>query len=118
MNKKVMFYCFIVLLFLLVANIIKLPLPEGVLEWNFVSGKIDHCNIKNTTGGNRYEKGKSNFVGIKLKGHDQYFRWNPNGKEFDEILLACKKGLNIEFKYKAKRTLLSPNLSFWVEEVK
>lgn len=96
------------------ASYIDLPLPAGVAKVTNVTGRITDCDIENYTGG---KSGPSLlFVGITLDEHvAPYLRWNPLKSKTEDLRVMCKERRIVT--YRAKRTLLRPQISYWIEHL-
>ena len=115
MNKALLFLG-VMLVCGVAASYIDLPLPPGVAKATTVSGKIKDCDIENHTGGKA--RPSLLFVGITLDEHVvPYLRWNPPKSETESIRVMCKERRIINVTYRAKRTLLRPKISYWIEQL-
>jgi len=99
-----------------IALYIDLPLPAGVHQITTVKGRITNCDIKNYTGGK--SRPSLLFVGITMDAYVvPYLRWNPPKTDLEGIQIMCKEHRLINVTYRAKRTLLRPKVSYWIEQL-
>lgn len=98
---------------LAVSSKVDMPLPDGVNKSNTIIGRIRSCDIK--AYGGRYGKSFL-FVGINLQANDTpYLRWNTDKKKRNEVERMCQEFRQIKVVYTAKRTLLRPTVTFWID---
>lgn len=99
-----------------IASYIDLPLPAGIEKITRVKGRINYCDIENYTGGK--SRPSLLFVGITLdKNVAPYLRWNPPKTDLEGIQRMCIDHRLINVTYRAKRTLLRPKVSYWIEQL-
>ena len=99
-----------------IASYTNLPLPAEVALITATTGRVQKCDIENYTGG------KSSpsllFVGIAMEGNVvPYLRWNPSKAKLADIRAMCKEQRLVNVTYRAKRTLLRPRISYWIERL-
>ena len=103
-----------VIVLIIFAGSIGLPLPEGIPKNTVVVSRIKNCTVDEKSG--KHET--LSFVGIRLDDiRTPYLRWNPK-LEMSNIKKYCKQNAIVAVEYTAKRTLLRPTLSYWIQNVK
>lgn len=109
------FGAFIIIVPIIVS--IELPLPDGIQQTNTTKGKIKFCDIEDYTNG---KVGESFiFVGIQLVSNDTpYLRWNTEISKINEIKAICEGMKLVEITYIAKRKLVRPKTTYWIEAIR
>ena len=115
-NKKLLIFLGAFIIIAPITASIELPLPDGVQKVTTTKGRIKFCDIEGYGGG---KAGKSFlFVGIQLMNNDiPYLRWNTEKSKRNEIKAMCEAMKLVEITYTAKRKLIRPKTTYWIEAV-
>lgn len=99
----------------IIATNAELPLPEGDQYAITVKDRIAHCDIRGHGG----KFGASFlFVGVRLSNLDvPYLRWNTEKSRREEIEAMCKNMQLVSITYLAKRKLIRPKVTYWIETI-
>ncbi len=91
----------------------ELPLPENEQGIKTISGAILSCDLQELG-----SFGRTIFLGIELDIPDSpYVRMNFPSDERAQYEGLCEEGASVTIRYKAKRTELRPEITYWVEDL-
>jgi hypothetical protein len=98
-----------------IAATTEIPLPDGVQKVTTVEDRIEHCDISGH--GGRFGASFL-FVGMRLSNLDvPYLRWNTEKSKRSEIETMCNKRQLVNITYLAKRKLVRPQVTYWIETI-
>ena len=112
-SKRLLIFLGAFVVLAIIAATTELPLPEGVQHATTVKDRIEYCDIREH--GGRFGASFL-FVGIRLSNRDvPYLRWNTEKSRREEIEAMCKKMQRVSITYLAKRKLIRPKITYWIE---